>query len=65
MPNNTERDVNINSRASREAASARLDRRYFTLGAEAFEEFTGALDSPPASNPMLRRLLTDKAPWDR
>ena len=51
--------------ACREAESVLLDRRYFALGAEAFKEFTAALDSPPASNPRLRRLLTEKAPWDR
>lgn len=65
MPNNTARDANIDSRANREAASILLDRRNFALGAEAFKEFTAALDSPPASNPRLRRLLTEKAPWDR
>ncbi len=51
--------------ACREAESVLLDRRYFALGAEAFKEFTEALDSPPASNPRLRRLLTEKAPWER
>ena len=49
----------------REAESVLLDRRYFSLDAETFEEFTAMLDSPPASNPRLRRLLTEKAPWDR
>lgn len=65
MPNNTARDVNTNLHASREAESVLLDHRYFALGAKAFKEFTAALDSPPASNPRLRRLLTEKAPWDR
>ncbi len=49
----------------REAESVLLDHRYFALDAEAFEEFTAMLDSPPAANPRLRRLLAEKAPWDR
>ncbi len=49
----------------REAESVLLDRRYFALDAETFKEFTTMLDSAPASNPRLRRLLTGKAPSDR
>jgi uncharacterized protein (DUF1778 family) len=49
----------------REAESVLLDRRYFALDAESYKEFTAMLDSPPAANPRLRRLLTEKAPWDR
>lgn len=49
----------------REAESVLLDRRYFALDAETFQEFAAVLDSPPATNPRLRRLLTEKAPWDR
>jgi uncharacterized protein (DUF1778 family) len=49
----------------REAESVLLDRLYFALDAETFKEFTTMLDSEPASNPRLRRLLTEKAPWDR
>ena len=49
----------------REAESVLLDRRFFGLDAEAFRAFTAELDKPPASNPRLRRLLTEKAPWDR
>ncbi len=49
----------------REAESVLLDRRYFALDAETFKEFTAVLDSPPATNPRLRRLLIEKAPWDR
>ena len=49
----------------REAESVLLDRRYFALDAETFKEFAAVLDSPPADNPRLRRLLTEKAPWDR
>lgn len=49
----------------REAESVLLDRRYFALDAETFGQFTAALDAPPADNPRLRRLLAEKAPWDR
>ncbi len=49
----------------REAESVLLDRRYFALDAETFKEFTAVLDSPPATNLRLRRLRTEKAPWDR
>ena len=49
----------------REAESVLLDRRYFALNAETFNEFTAALDSPPADNARLRRLLAENAPWDR
>ena len=49
----------------REAESVLLDRRYFALDAETFKEFSAMLDSPPATNPRLRRLLAEVAPWDR
>ncbi len=49
----------------REAESVLLDRRYFALDAETFEEFSAMLDSPPATNPRLRRLLAGNAPWDK
>jgi uncharacterized protein (DUF1778 family) len=49
----------------REAESVLLERRYFALDAKAFKEFTAMLDSPPTTNPRLRRLLAEKAPWDR
>ncbi len=49
----------------REAESVLLDRRYFALDAETFKEFMAVLDSPPATNPRLRRLLTEKVPWNR
>ncbi len=51
--------------ACREAESVLLDRRYFGLDADTFKDFTAMLDSPPATNLRLRRLLTEKAPWER
>jgi uncharacterized protein (DUF1778 family) len=49
----------------REAEAVLLDRRYFALDAETFEQFTAMLDELPAGNPRLRRLLSEKAPWER
>lgn len=51
--------------ACREAETVLLDRRYFSLSADAFKRFRAMLDKPPASNPKLRRLLQTKAPWAR
>lgn len=51
--------------ACREAESVLLDQRYFTLSAAAFRRFCELLDSPPASNPALQRLLSTKAPWEK
>ena len=48
----------------REAEAVLLDRRYFALDPAAFRKFTAMLDSPPAANPEVRRLLKDKAPWE-
>lgn len=47
------------------AESVLLDRRYFVLSKAAFKRFTDLLDKPPASNPLLERLLRTKAPWDK
>jgi uncharacterized protein (DUF1778 family) len=49
----------------REAEAVLLERRYFALDADRFKEFTAMLDEPPASNPRLRRLLSEEAPWER
>ncbi len=51
--------------ARREAESVLLDRRYFALDAEAFNAFMAKLDAPPQADARLRRLLREKAPWDR
>jgi uncharacterized protein (DUF1778 family) len=51
--------------ARREAESVLLDRRYFMLSAKAFHAFVAKLDAPPKVDARLRRLLREKAPWDR
>jgi uncharacterized protein (DUF1778 family) len=49
----------------REAESVLLDRRYFSLDADGFARFMAMLDAPPSANPKLRRLLAEKAPWEK
>lgn len=51
--------------ARREAEAVLLDRRYFLLDSQAFEAFRAKLDAPPRLDARLRRLLQEKAPWDR
>ncbi len=51
--------------ARREATTVLLDQRLFQLDDQAYRRFTAALDSPPAENPRLRRLLSTQAPWER
>ena len=51
--------------ARREAESVLLDQRYFALDPATFKAFTEQLDTPSADNPRLRRLLAEKAPWER
>lgn len=65
--------------ACREAESALLDRRFFSLDDQKFNQFLARLDAPPAENEKLRALLTKSsrdpegtsgrtmttvAPWD-
>ena len=49
----------------REAEAVLLDQRYFALSQDAFKRFAAMLDTPPTSNPRLRRLLQQRAPWER
>jgi len=51
--------------ARREAEAVLLDRRYLALDADAFDAFVARLDAPPRADARLRRLLREKAPWDR
>lgn len=49
----------------REAESVLLDRMYFSLEPDKFKAFAALIDSPPAANAGLRRLLSKKSPWER
>jgi uncharacterized protein (DUF1778 family) len=51
--------------ATREARSILLERRFFQLDKAALRRFNEALDTPPADNPRLRKLLATRAPWER
>ena len=51
--------------ATREAIDVLLDQQLVTLDDEAMAQFQAALDNPPAPNPALRKLLAQKAPWER
>lgn len=51
--------------ATREATAVLLDRCLFQLDARAFKRFAAALDASPSDNPRLRRLLSQRTPWER
>ncbi len=41
-----------------------LDHQLISVDAARFERFAAALDTPPAENPGLQKLLARKAPWE-
>ena len=51
--------------ACERAQAVVLDQVFFGLDAEKFSQFNALLDTPPASNPGLDRLMSVKAPWDK
>lgn len=55
----------VRDAAIQEAESTLLDTTRIELDPAAWEQFTAALDAPPADNPRLRDLMTRKAPWER
>ena len=46
------------------AVDALLDRRVFSLDADASEAFAEALSAPIVPNPSLKSLLATKSPWE-
>ena len=50
--------------ARQHAVDVLLDRRVFSLDADAGDAFAEALSAPVAPNAALRRLLATKAPWE-
>ena len=50
--------------ACERAQSVLLDRVFFNLNADKFEQFLAVLDAPPKPNLGLERLMAIKAPWD-
>lgn len=49
--------------ACERAQAVLLDRVYFSLDEDKFQQFVDLLDAPPAANPGLERLFAVKAPW--
>lgn len=48
----------------REAEDVLLDKVFFSLDTQSFNQFRAMLDNPPAPNEHLRRLMATKAPWE-
>lgn len=51
--------------AERAATDVLLDQRLFELSEEAYKAFRDALEAPPAPSDQLRKLLREKAPWEK
>jgi uncharacterized protein (DUF1778 family) len=45
------------------AQAVLLDRVFFSLNTDQFQQFTALLDAPPSPNPGLERLVAVTAPW--
>jgi uncharacterized protein (DUF1778 family) len=50
--------------AHEKAQDVLLDRCFFDVDVERFQQFMNRLDAPIRPNDNLRQLLTTKAPWD-
>jgi uncharacterized protein (DUF1778 family) len=51
--------------AKRRAEEVLLDQRFFALDDAKFAAFMSVLDCAPAPSEELRKLLLDKAPWEK
>jgi len=51
--------------ACREAENVLLDQRLFLVDDKAWQAFETLIDAPVKDNPALRKLLRDKAPWEK
>ena len=51
--------------ACREAENVLLDQRLFLLDDNACQAFETLIEAPVKDNPALRRLLNNKAPWEK
>lgn len=51
--------------ACERAQAVLLDQVHFTLDTDKFQQFINLLDTPPAPNQGLERLLAVQAPWDK
>lgn len=50
--------------ALEKADEALADRRLFSISAEKWDAFMEALDAPPRDVPRLRKLLSEKSPFE-
>lgn len=51
--------------ACREAENVLLDQRLFLVDDNAWQAFETLIDAPVKDNLALRKLLNDKAPWEK
>jgi len=51
--------------ACREAENVLLDQRLLLVEDKAWQAFEALIDAPVKNNPALRKLLRDKAPWEK
>ncbi len=48
----------------REAQKVLMDRTFFVLEPDVFDEFEAMLDNPPAPSPALIELMKHRPPWE-
>ena len=51
--------------ACREAENILLDQRLFLVDDKARQAFEALIDAPAKDNPALRKLLHNRAPWEK
>jgi len=51
--------------ACREAENVLLDQRLFLVDDKTYKALATLIDAPVKDNPALRKLLHDKAPWEK
>lgn len=51
--------------ARQHAIDVLLDQRLFVLDQDQHDAFMRVLESPPAPNARLRKLMTSKSPWEK
>jgi uncharacterized protein (DUF1778 family) len=51
--------------ACKAAENVLLDQRLFLVDESAFRAFEALIEAPVKDNPALRRLLKQKAPWEK
>ncbi len=51
--------------ACREAENVLLDQRLFLVDDKTYKALAALIDAPVKDNPALRKLLHDKAPWEK